>query len=77
MKSKFLFGDIVVVNENEIGVVVKTWEKIGRSSIDKYDYEVYNRITNRIEMYQESEIERYCVRHKYLSDEEMEYQWGS
>jgi hypothetical protein len=24
---KFLFGDIVVINENQIGVVVKTWKK--------------------------------------------------
>ena len=27
MKAKYLFGDIVVVNKDEIGVIVKTWEK--------------------------------------------------
>jgi hypothetical protein len=77
MKSKFLFGDIVVINENNIGVVVKTWEKMGKSRVDKYEHEVYNSMTGRIEVYQESEIARYRVRHKYLNDEEMEYQWGS
>jgi hypothetical protein len=69
---KFLFGDIVVINNNQIGVVVKTWEEI---SLNTYKYEVYNRMTNNIETYLEKDIERYRVRHKYLNEEEMEYQW--
>lgn len=69
---KFLFGDIVVVNRNQIGVVVKTWEK---SSLNTYEYEVYNRMTSNIEAYLEKDVERYRVRHKYLNEEEMEYQW--
>ena len=70
---KFLFGDIVVINKNQIGVIVKTWDKL---SINIYEYEVYNRITNQIETYLEKDIERYRVRHKYLNEEEMEYQWN-
>jgi hypothetical protein len=70
---KFLFGDIVVINNNQIGVVVKTWEEI---SLNTYKYEVYNRMTNNIEIYVEKDIERYRVRHKYLNEEEIEYQWG-
>jgi len=70
---KFLFGDIVVINENQIGVVVKTWEKL---SLNTYEYEIYNRMTNRIETYLEENVERYSVRHKYLNEEEMEYQWN-
>ena len=69
---KFLFGDIVVINKNQIGVIVKTWDKL---SINIYEYEVYNRITNQIETYLEKDIERYRVRHKYLNEEEMEYQF--
>lgn len=69
---KFLFGDIVVINKNQIGVVLKTWDKI---SLNTYEYEIYNRMTNRIESYLENDVERYRVRHKYLNEEEMEYQW--
>ncbi len=69
--SKFLFGDIVVVNDNEIGVVVKTWEKL---SLFTYEYEVYNRMTGCIETHLERDVEGYRVRHKYLDEEEMEWQ---
>lgn len=66
---KFCFGDIVVVEGNLIGVVVKSWT--GSSG---HNYDVYVRMYNGIKNYKEEEIERYMVRHKYLSDEEMEYQ---
>lgn len=68
---KFLFGDIVVINKNEIGVVVKTWEKM---NFNTYEYEIYNRITSKIETYLEKDIQRYKVKHKYLNEEEMYYQ---
>ena len=68
---KFLFGDIVVINMQEIGVVVKTWQ-----SLPGYEYEVYNRMTNSIQTYAEDSIERYRIRHKYLNEEEMSYQWS-
>ena len=73
---KFLFGDIVVVKRNEIGVVVKTWGSINN---DSYHYEVYNRMMDSIQEYKENDIERYKVRHKYLNEEELKYQnnyWG-
>lgn len=70
MQAKFLFGDIVVVEGNLIGVICKTWQ----SNKGYYYYEVYVRKYNVIKEYNESDIERYRVRHKELNDEEMEYQ---
>lgn len=69
-KAKFLFGDIVVVNECHIGVILKTWERADRT----FYYEIYVRLANRIIEYEENSIERYRVRHKYLSEEELNYQ---
>ena len=70
---KFCFGDIVVVEENLIGVVVKSW--ITYSNGEKIrNYDVYVRMKNTIQNYREEEIERYMVRHKYLNEEELEYQ---
>ena len=67
---KFTFGDIVVVDNNQIGVVVKSW--IHNNNAMKY--EVYVRSLNQIVEYTENDIERYMVRHKELSEEEMEWQ---
>jgi len=66
---KFCFGDIVVVEKSLIGVIVKCWT-------DK-TYEVYVRIYNSIKAYEEQGIERYMVRHKYLDEEELEYQYNA
>ena len=63
---KYCFGDIVVVDGNLIGVVVKSWQN--------GTHEVYVRMVNRIVEYKESEIQRYMVRHKYLDEEEQAYQ---
>jgi len=60
------FGDIVIVRDNLIGVVVKSWES--------GSHEVYVRDFNGIMEYPEGELRRYLVRHKELSDEEMNYQ---
>lgn len=70
VKIKFCFGDIVVVDGENIGVVVKSWI----DQEDNHTYEVYVRLTQGIRKYDESEIERYMVRHKYLSEEELEWQ---
>lgn len=67
---KFLFGDIVVVDGNLIGVVVKSWKSPNRCNY----YEVYVRSYNRVNAYDERDIERYKVRHKELNEEEMYYQ---
>ena len=63
---KFCFGDIVVIDGNLIGVVVKCWTN--------RTYDVYVRVTNTIVSYKETEMERYMVRHKYLDEEELQYQ---
>lgn len=67
---KFCFGDIVVVNGNEIGVVVKSWIH-DRNSVS---HEVYCRMRNGIAEFDEKDMERYMVRHKYLDEDEQEYQ---
>jgi len=70
---KFCFGDIVVVEENLIGVIVKSWITFSKGKTI-HNYDVYVRMKNAIINYPENKIERYMVRHKYLSEEEMEYQ---
>lgn len=70
-KALYLFGDIVVVFGSQIGVVVKTWE-----NTNGFEYEVYVRSHNEILTFKENEIERYRVRHKYLDEQELEWQNG-
>lgn len=67
---KFCFGDIVVVEDYLIGVVVKSWFNGKRG----YEHEVYVRNYNAIKTYSEANIQRYMVRHKELNEEETEYQ---
>ena len=43
----------------------------------EYNYDVYVREYNAIKNYKEKEIQRYMVRHKYLSEEEQEYQFNA
>lgn len=69
---KFCFGDIVVVDDIQIGVVVKCWHGMILNN-----YDIYVRSYNCIKNYNEDEIERYMVRHKYLNDEEIEYQYNA
>lgn len=67
---KYCFGDIVVIEENLIGVIVKSWI----SNMTGPHYDVYVRMYNAIKQYQEHEIQRYMVRHKYLDEDEMAWQ---
>ena len=67
---KLCFGDIVVVDRVNIGVVVKSWITSNNTII----HDVYVRMYNSIKQYKEEEIQRYMVRHKYLDDEELFYQ---
>lgn len=70
-KMKYCFGDIVIVEGNLIGVVVKSW---CRSSQGKNPYhEVYVRSLNTIKDYFEYDMERYMVRHKEITEEELEW----
>ena len=66
----FCFGDIVVVEGNLIGVIVKSWCRNNEDIL----YDVYVREYSSIKIYAEKEIQRYMVRHKELSDEELYYQ---
>ena len=72
---KVVFGDIVVVDGGKIGVVVKNWGTSlkGREA----SAEVYVRMYNGIKNYPLGEIERYQVRHKYLDEEELAYQFNA
>lgn len=76
MKALF-FGDIVVVDEDQIGVIVKSWGASLTGTKRPPHHEVYVRLYNGIKEYNENEIERYGVRHKYLSDEEKDWQSNS
>lgn len=69
----FTFGDIVIVEGNLIGVVVKSWVRNNNSVY----HEVYVRNYNNIKEYKENEMQRYMVRHKYLTEEELEYQYNA
>lgn len=66
----YCFGDIVVVEGHLIGVVVKSWI----SSIDGPNHDVYVRNRNAIRNCKEFEMQRYMVRHKELSEDELIYQ---
>lgn len=73
---KYTFGDIVVVDTENIGVVVECWgcaiNKPKGSTESKY--RVWVRMYNGTRDYLESDLERYMVRHKYLSREELGWQ---
>ena len=60
----FQFGNVVVVNGNSIGVIVKLWAN------DTYD--VYVRSYNGIGEYKGDEIRHY-IYSKELSEEEQEF----
>ena len=69
---KFCFGDIVIVDDFQIGVIVKSW-----CGTKENNYDVYVRSYDEIKNYREPRIQRYMVRHKYLSEEERQYQYNA
>lgn len=74
---KFCFGDMVVVEDNLIGVVLTDWIN-PKNAVNPEDrevkHEVYVRQFREIREYPEDQIERYMVRHKYLEGEEITWQ---
>ncbi len=52
-KPKFQFSNVVVVDDENIGVIVKTW---GASKNRGVHYEVYVRLYNGIKEYDEKDI---------------------
>ena len=61
---RFQFGNVVVVDDDQIGVIVKSW---GDGSHD-----VYVRSYNTISQYKEKEIDHF-IYSKELSSEEYEF----
>ena len=75
---KFTFGDIVVVDGENLGVVVKSWLPVTVPNKKRGPHhEVYVRMYNAIREYFEDEMERYMVRHKYLPEDERDYQYNA
>lgn len=73
---KYTFGDIVIVEGDLLGVIVKSW--VGFKGGEKIlKHEIYVRNFNSIKEYPESDVRRYMVRHKELSDEEKMYQFNT
>jgi hypothetical protein len=62
--TNFNFGDIVVVHDDQIGVVVKSWSD--------NTYEVYVRCHNSIRTYYVDDIQKY-IYSKELTEEEVEH----
>ena len=60
---RFQFSNVVVVEDNLIGCIVKTW---GASKMRDIHYEVYVRSYNCIKEYDESEIKH------FIYDKELE-----
>jgi len=63
---------MVIVENDLIGVVVKSFCRSDKDS--ELNYDIYVRMYNNIKNYPENQVERYMVRNKYLSDEEIEWQ---
>jgi hypothetical protein len=70
MKPKFQFSNVVVVNGNQIGVILKTWGPSWRNK--GYHYEVYVRSESQILGFDESEIMHF-VYSKELAEDELEF----
>lgn len=66
----YQFGNVVVVDGDQIGVIVKSW---GSGVVDeKRSHEVYVRSLNCIRDYAEDDI-RHFVYSKELTEEEQEF----
>ena len=63
-KPKYNFGNIVVVDENQIGVVVKSWFS---KSKETYNHDIYLRSYNGIKNYEEFEISHFEYEKELLS----------
>jgi hypothetical protein len=66
--ARYQFGNVVVVENDFIGVIVKSWD----CSDGTFSHEVYVRAYNKIKEYQESEIKHY-IYSKELSEEEKDF----
>jgi hypothetical protein len=67
--SKFQFANVVVVEDDQIGVIVKSWENCNGKT---YSHAVYVRSYNIIKEYSADEIKHF-VYSKYLHDSELQF----
>lgn len=74
MSKQLAFGDIVVVETDQMGVIVKCWGRDNHDNPPKY--EVYVRDYRTIKEYYEPDVDRYLVRHKELDENEVEWQYN-
>ena len=65
-RAKFQFSNVVVVDGDRIGVIVKTW---GASINRGIHYEVYVRSLNMITEYDESKITHFVFSKELQEDE--------
>lgn len=70
-KQKFQFGNVVVVDDNQIGVIVKI-RSPSSNPAGSYRYEVYIRSTCKIFGYPQSEINHF-IYSKELEPHEKEF----
>ena len=66
--ARFQFGNVVVVNGEDIGVIVKTWETQGG-----YSHDVYVRYFNEIRNYMETDIKHFIYSKELTEDERAFY----
>jgi len=64
----FQFSNVVVVDDDQIGVIVKKWHLTGNQE-SRYKYDVYVRSYNEIREYGEEEIKHF-VFSKFLHEDE-------
>ena len=64
---RFQFGNVVVVDIENIGVIVKTWGNRG-----VYSYDVYVRYSSTVSSYMEDEIQHF-VYSKELAEDEKDF----
>lgn len=72
MATKFQFSNVVVVDDDLIGVIVKSWEPPFGKSEKGYSHDVYVRAYNSIRTYFEAEIKHF-VYSKELAEDEHEF----
>ena len=68
-EPRYQFSQVVIIENDLIGVICKTWEDRKNSS---YNYEVYVRTYNIIQEYPESQIKHFIFS-KELSEDELDF----
>lgn len=67
---KFQFGNVVVVDNDCVGVIVKTW---GATDNRQTHYDVYVRYYNAIREYDQDQIKHYVYSKELLDEQHVFY----